>query len=297
MEEEMLKRLVHSRNVLKRKFQSIKMGEQDKADELKNTFKPITEPIEKLLKLSNEKGSTNNTHKKEYMNPYKESIMTSTPNKKYKPDMQLESNISKDVKHEKDFQPDYSYESNDDTFFSENNDEDTINLSILNNNKKLDTIYGPHKANGEWKFGNKSLKISDQKITIGNQSWAFTPGLFELLFYKKPSNYDSSELDIYKKILLDSNAHKINYNADERIKSNKGYKYKHIIRKLMNVTHTGKGLMRVNQVKSNYIYRDDPNELIERLRLLIASQQAGNNNHTNEIVSIIEELREGKIIY
>jgi len=50
-------------------------------------------------------------------------------------------------------------------------------------------------------------------------------------------------------------------------------------------------------VKTDYVYWDDPNELVERLRLLIAEQSAGNLSHTNEIHSIIEELREGKYIY
>ena len=44
-------------------------------------------------------------------------------------------------------------------------------------------------------------------------------------------------------------------------------------------------------------YWDDPNELVNRLRLLIAERSAGNNNHDNEIHSIIEELREAKIIF
>ena len=83
--------------------------------------------------------------------------------------------------------------------------------------------------------------------------------------YKNPKNYDVSELEIYKKILLDSNAHKVNYRHNERIKSNRGYKYIHIIKHLMEDTHSGKGLMRVHLDKPNYIYWDDPNELIERL--------------------------------
>lgn len=52
IEEEILKRLVQSRNVLKRKFQSFKMREDAKTTELKNSFKPITNIINKLLKLS-----------------------------------------------------------------------------------------------------------------------------------------------------------------------------------------------------------------------------------------------------
>ena len=49
--------------------------------------------------------------------------------------------------------------------------------------------------------------------------------------------------------------------------------------------------------RPNYIYWDDPNELVDRLRLLMASQAAGNPSHNNEIMSIIEELHETIIIY
>lgn len=45
-----------------------------------------------------------------------------------------------------------------------------------------------------------------------------------------------------------------------------------------------------------YEYYDNPNELCERLQLLIASKQAGNTNHDQEINSIVEELRENNII-
>lgn len=45
-----------------------------------------------------------------------------------------------------------------------------------------------------------------------------------------------------------------------------------------------------------YEYYDNPNELCDRLRLLYASQIAGNSNHSQEINSISEELRERGII-
>lgn len=45
-----------------------------------------------------------------------------------------------------------------------------------------------------------------------------------------------------------------------------------------------------------YEYYDDPNELCDRLRLLVASKQAGNSNHDQEINSIVEELRESNYI-
>jgi len=43
--------------------------------------------------------------------------------------------------------------------------------------------------------------------------------------------------------------------------------------------------------KTDYVYWDDPNELVDRLQLLAASYQAGNKSHTYEIMSILEELR------
>jgi len=56
-------------------------------------------------------------------------------------------------------------------------------------------------------------------------------------------------------------------------------------------------LRKNNSSRVNYIYWDDPNELVDRLRLLVASRAAGNPNHDNEIMSIIEELRESGLVY
>src|SRR5947199_409178 len=61
----------------------------------------------------------------------------------------------------------------------------------------------------------------------------------------------------------------------------------------------GKGLlltMMLTDNKIDYVHWNDPNELVDRLRLLESSRQAGNNAHDNEILSIIEELREAGII-
>ena len=64
----------------------------------------------------------------------------------------------------------------------------------------------------------------------------------------------------------------------------------------------GTGLMKFvlakrQDIPLDYKYWDDPNELVDRLRLLVAERSAGHNNHDNEIQVIIEELREERIIY
>lgn len=56
-------------------------------------------------------------------------------------------------------------------------------------------------------------------------------------------------------------------------------------------------IARAQESPLDYKYWDDPNELVDRLRLLVAERSAGNNNHDNEIMAIIEELREAKIIF
>lgn len=57
------------------------------------------------------------------------------------------------------------------------------------------------------------------------------------------------------------------------------------------------GKLTVENKPYRYMYWDDPNELIDRLGLLLASRRAGNTSHENEIASIEEELREADIIY
>ena len=54
--------------------------------------------------------------------------------------------------------------------------------------------------------------------------------------------------------------------------------------------------MKLTDNEIDYVYRDDPNKLVDRLQLLDASRRAGNNAHDNEILSIIEELREARLI-
>ncbi|KNE88240.1 hypothetical protein PSTG_18364, partial [Puccinia striiformis f. sp. tritici PST-78] len=101
-----------------------------------------------------------------------------------------------------------------------------------------------------------------------------------------------------------------NYDPNGAIKGTKAAKYK-IIKKLIGSatrvttpkTKLGRGIptlnldkMKFNSMKCNYLYWDDPNELVERLRILLASTSAGHTNHNNEIISIIEELREANIL-
>jgi len=185
------------------------------------------------------------------------------------------------------------------------------NIQLLKSQKQLDMLYGLNiKENGEWYFANSKLKYNNNTIIIDKEKWKLTPGLFQLLFHTKPAHYSNLDFKNYRDILLRTNAHKRKYQNSSQVKGSKSFKYQHIIKNLFKpkTQLIGKGLLTTQTAAAaastksysnedrGYKYWDDPNELLERLRLLLASESAGNTNHKNEIISIIEELREANII-
>lgn len=150
-----------------------------------------------------------------------------------------------------------------------------------------------HDAEAEkFYIGNSQLHIDGLDVIVKNKKYKGTPGLYELLFKKNPINYTETDLSNYKDIVQKTNAHKRHYQHNKQVAGSRSKKYQKIIAPLI-----GKGmLMEVTDNPINYIYWDDPNELVDRLRLLLASQEAGHTGHVNEINSIIEELREANII-
>lgn len=228
--------------------------------------------------------------------------------------------------------------------------------------------------NGELVLGKDRVKIrgggSNYVYHINGQDFPLTNGLTHLLLESTPNSnlVTADELNVYKKMLTHTNAHKMGFRRNGRIiREESSSKYNSIIKELFpprtvlfttpapitrrrntNVSptenkrrgrsksnpgritsrrqtevspsqlrrdwqssdedvnlHLGGCIMKKPQTKYksvikggdiNYTYWDDPNELVDRLRILIASKSAGHTGHQNEMISIIEELREAKII-
>lgn len=187
---------------------------------------------------------------------------------------------------------------------------------LLTGGAEMDYVYGIRwdAETNKWKIGTEDFDVHKDIITLKNTSIKGTDGLFQLLFFRNPSKYNFDDLQQYKRILNLSNAHKKQYGAGNQVNRNKGDKYMKIIKQLFPPRTTaprhlsypeprnlrskqGRGLYKqVNPTKPDYIYWDSINELVDRLRLLYASKVAGNNSVNNEIVSIIEELKEAKVI-
>lgn len=168
--------------------------------------------------------------------------------------------------------------------------------NYLKKDNITDSTYGIRSEdNNKFYIGNKNIEIAHDDITLEGQTYEGTDGLWQLLTLKDPKKYTRDDLENYKSILIKTNAHKKGYKPDGALSSNKHTKYTKIIKDLFAVT--GEGFKEVSGNKIDYIYWDDPNELIDRWRLLYMSQRAGNTGVHNEIQSIIEELLERKIIY
>lgn len=186
--------------------------------------------------------------------------------------------------------------------------DSSVSLWSLSSETFQKVPYGVEMNHGKLVIGKSTVSISDDTIKIADHTYPKTDGLVELLFKKVPDISLITEEDkkSYKEILLLTNVHRRGYDANKPIKSNKGLKYLEIIKPLFtsekrarsNSLTYGKGLPLMKKMKSHtdYVYWDDPNELVERLKLLIASRDAGNTGLGNEIISIIEELRESGII-
>ncbi|EZA49491.1 hypothetical protein X777_12285 [Ooceraea biroi] len=183
----------------------------------------------------------------------------------------------------------------------------------------IDTVYGVYIGETGTMLGDKRFDISsDDTIFVDGTRYEDTPGLYELIFMCMPDErvYTVQDTTMYRRILSATNVHRQRYQAHRPINSNKGFKYKQIIAPLMCLDsaagHGGAGVepqppppppppqslptMRVTDNAIRYVHWDDLNELMDRLRLIEASRDAGNDSHDAEFLSIIEEFREAGII-
>ena len=136
-------------------------------------------------------------------------------------------------------------------------------------------------------------------MRVGNESFAGTVGLYELIFKNKPQNVQESDEQNYSRIMQLTGLH---LNSLGHVKGNRGGKYKNFICRLKStasepVEKSGARLQaKQSQAPAQYVYWDDPNELVERLELLVSERDAGHIGLDNEILSILEELQERGLI-
>ena len=120
---------------------------------------------------------------------------------------------------------------------------------------------------------------------VEDEEYKGTPGLWELIVSKEPKGFTEEDYNNYAKLMVKTNALHVDYNPEKRKpKSSRSYKWNNILSDIWHnqKKYEGKGVV---------IIPSDPNALLERLDLLLASQEAGHTGVGNELVSICDELK------
>ena len=194
-------------------------------------------------------------------------------------------------------------------------------LSYPFSNENIDVLFGLNNKNTEkrFKIGDKFVTFDGNDVIVGGNKYERTPGFWSLIVSKNPGpdDYTVDDLEKYRDLLIRTNAIFFNNNPTQnRAKGNfQGSKWKNIIKPIwedIKPKPTGKGGKGGKGEKGRKkrqedptpstsgtgltILPNDPNALIERFDLLLASQNAGHTGVRNELVSIFDELKRQGVI-
>ena len=165
--------------------------------------------------------------------------------------------------------------------------------------KKRDTTFGIYKENGDHYIGNTHVIIKDDDIIIKDTGERFvgTHGLWKLITTKNLTldkiEWDKMDEKDYVRLLEKTHVlHRGNNPNNPHAKSSGGKKWNNI---LTFIWHTDrfpqKGEFKEHEGQGVVVIPSDPNALLERLDLLLASQEAGNTGVRNELICICDELK------
>ena len=153
-----------------------------------------------------------------------------------------------------------------------------------------DKKFGIRKEKGHHYIGNKHVivKNNDIIITKTGEKLEGTRGLWELIMSKNQQNFSDMDYDNYKYLIITSNVlHRGDNPKNPYPKASGSFKWVYLLRPIWFGLKPKKG----QEGSGVVVIPSDPNALLERLDLLLASQKAGHTGVRNELVSICDELK------
>ena len=184
------------------------------------------------------------------------------------------------------------------------------------NKQYRDTTFGIRKEKDHHYIGNKHVIVHDNDIIIAKDGDRFkgTNGLWELITLRELVDFDKEDKDEYERLMVKTNALHREYDpSNPRPRGSMGKKWKNILgpiwykkqgfseedalRMTKDKNYRKRILKKMHKIKYEYegeevvVIPSDPNALLERLDLLLASQEAGHTGVGNELVSICDELK------
>lgn len=326
--KQLLSRIEELREAIRRKYRLFKQGSFETESQLKRQYKPLISELKKvepiLMHKTEVKKEENNDLSNNEFNPN----VFSSPNRTFMaPNMTEQSILPQKLLFESYVEP----INNEETFETSDNEEDSTRSNVTNvlatdeglesashyvnrefkneitkkymsklmkdlggRKNTIDHTFGPRYEGDDLMVGDKLITFDENgAIFIAGTSYKPSEGLYELLFKRIPDSeiYTETDLNAYRDILIKTNGHKKGYERQGRINRNNSLKYRHVIEKLFPKDLYGKGLLSKNMFEPDHFHWEDVNDLCNRLRLIVASTEAGGTGHKNEIINIVAELR------
>ena len=255
---------------------SERAGEQQLQTELTKFYRPITESQKATTKEITESQKATAREIIEGLRPIREGI-----EKLPKAMLPIEDEEEEEEEEEKEEEEEY--------------EELVGEIAFKYLNKPFrDTTFGVRKEHALHYIGNQEVDITDNNITLIDTDRRFrgTPGLWELLTSKTPKNFTNKDYDEYKTIMLLTNALYRDYDPKKtHPRGSRSGKWKKLLSPIWHRGRFAEWREEGYEGKGTVIMPSDPNALLERLDLLLASQKAGHTGVGNELVSIYDELK------
>ena len=153
-----------------------------------------------------------------------------------------------------------------------------------------DKKFGIRKEKGHHYIGNKHIIIKNNDIIIPKtgEKLEGTRRLWELIMSKNPQNFSDMDYDNYRYLITMSNVlHRGDNPKNPYPKASGSHKWTFLLSPIWFGLKPKKG----QEGSGVVVIPSDPNALLERLDLLLASQEAGHTGVRNELVSICDELK------
>ena len=181
----------------------------------------------------------------------------------------------------------------------EEEDESVGDLAyIFLNRRDPDINFGIREEKGHHYIGDRHVIVKDNDIIFPNdERLKGTRELWDLITSKNPKNYTDEDYNNYKYLMIKTNdIHKDNDEYNIRATGNyRGAKWKNILSPIWKEIMKNMG-EKEYEGKGVVVIPSDPNALLERLDLLLASQEAGHTGVRNELVSICDELKRQDVL-
>ena len=177
-------------------------------------------------------------------------------------------------------------------------------LIKLASKEGIDKTFGLTVKDKKLYIGDKPITIKDNGIIVDGEEYKGTPGLWKLIMLQEPHDYTEDDYIDYINLLVQTNTiHRGNNPNNPNPKSSKSDKWNQLISPVWEYIRESKKPLKRNKRQKDpstgsglMILPSDPNALIKRFDLLLASQNAGHSGVRNELVSIFDELKRQGVI-